>query len=237
MAVRIAKGAPYGRRMPQDSGSSIGSTTSWERRLICAARSGEPVAQTRLLALYEPMVRRIARAMFLPGGDRQDLAQAARLGVIDAARTWDPTRGAPFRSFARLCATREARMLLSARTRKHQILTSACSLEFTLTNIDPAETPTEALRPAVARAAGRRDEDPVAVTPAREQLRALIDRLDSLSALEAAPSPWRPATTRTARSPPASASASAPSTTRSSAHATSSAIQPLARSTTTPAGD
>ena len=76
-------------------------------------------------------------------------------------------------------------MLLSAaRARKHQILTSACTLEFTLTNIDPAETPTEVLRPAVARVSGRRDEDPVAVTLAREQLQAVIGRLGSLSELE-----------------------------------------------------
>lgn len=76
-------------------------------------------------------------------------------------------------------------MLLSAaRARKHQILTSACSLEFTLTNIDPAETPTEVLRPAVARVCGCRDEDPVAVTLAREQLQTVIGRLGSLSELE-----------------------------------------------------
>jgi RNA polymerase sporulation-specific sigma factor len=170
--------------MPEQSRRSTGQTTSRERRLIGAARRGEPAAQTRLLAVYEPLVRRIARTLFLPGGDRDDLAQAARLGVIDAARCWDPARGVPFGSFARLCAVREARMALSAaRARKHQILTRACSLERSAPSEEP-DSAEESLRPAVAQIPGRRDDDPVAVTLAREQLRAVIDRLGTLSALE-----------------------------------------------------
>jgi RNA polymerase sporulation-specific sigma factor len=105
-------------------------TTISERRLIRAARRGDAAAQARLLALYEPMVRRIARRLDLLGGERDDLAQEARVGVVDAARTWDPGRGVPFRNFAWLCATREVGMAVSAaRAGKHQILTAACSLE------------------------------------------------------------------------------------------------------------
>ena len=106
----IVKVRPYGLGACQTRAADRPRpTTNWERRLIRSAGRGDAVAQARLLSLYEPMVRRIARRMFLPGGDRDDLAQEARVGVIDAARVWDPRRGVPFSSFAHLCAVREVR--------------------------------------------------------------------------------------------------------------------------------
>jgi RNA polymerase sporulation-specific sigma factor len=105
-------------------------TSPWERRLVLAAARKEAAAQNRLLMLYEPMIRRVTRGLFLPGGDRQDLAQAGRLGILQAACAWDVTRGVPFSAFARLCASREIGMALaSARAHTHQVLTSACTLE------------------------------------------------------------------------------------------------------------
>ena len=53
------------------------------------------------------MVRRISASLAMPGGDRDDLAQHARLGLLDAVAAWDPARRVPFKSFA-LCARREA---------------------------------------------------------------------------------------------------------------------------------
>src|SRR4051795_7077449 len=105
-------------------------TTGSERRMILAARRGEATAQARVLSQYEPMMRLIARRLYLPGGDPDDLAQEARLGLLDAIRTWDPARGVPFSNFAWLCATREARSAVkAARGNKHQPLTTAASLD------------------------------------------------------------------------------------------------------------
>ncbi len=105
-------------------------TSISERRLIAAAAAGDRAAQDELLVLYEPLVRRVVRDLFLPGGEREDLAQVARLGVIVAARDWDPARRVPFRCFAKLCMTRELRMaLIAARAHKHQVLTTACQLD------------------------------------------------------------------------------------------------------------
>ena len=61
-------------------------TPSWERRLVSAAAGGDRDAQHRLLVLYEPMVRYIVRGLYLPGGEREDLAQEARVGLFEAAR-------------------------------------------------------------------------------------------------------------------------------------------------------
>src|SRR3954447_11863479 len=112
-------------------------TTGSERRMILAARRGEATAQARVLSQYEPMMRLIARRLYLPGGDPDDLAQEARLGLLDAIRTWDPARGVPFSNFAWLCATREARSAVkSARATKHRPLTTATPIELT----DPSAT-------------------------------------------------------------------------------------------------
>jgi RNA polymerase sporulation-specific sigma factor len=89
-------------------------TPLWEQRLIAAAKRGDHVAESQMLDLYEPMVRRITGSLYLPGGEREDLAQEARLGILAAIRAWDPGRCVPFRCFAWLCAVREARMAVSA---------------------------------------------------------------------------------------------------------------------------
>src|SRR3954451_1063382 len=104
-------------------------TSEPERRLILAARRGDATAQARILTQYEPMTQSVARRLYLPGSEPQDLAQEARLALLDATRTWDPERGVPFSNFAWLCATREARNALkAARANKHRLLTTAASL-------------------------------------------------------------------------------------------------------------
>ena len=130
-----------------------------------------------MLELYEPLVRGIARRLYLPGGDRDDLAQHARLGVIDATRSWDPSRRVPFRAFAWLCAMREARMAVnSARSGKHQAINGARSLEDAgRDGLPVAET---------LAATGRADEDPEAKALARERLKEILARAGTLTPLE-----------------------------------------------------
>src|SRR3954469_10153216 len=132
-------------------------TPVWERRLIARAKRGDRPAQAELFALYEPLVRRIAGSLYLPGGDRDDLAQCARLGILRAARWWDPARPVPFRAFAWLCAVREARAAVeSASSGKNQALDRPRSLNHAGGDGLPLSETIEA--------AGRPDEDPVAKT-------------------------------------------------------------------------
>ena len=140
-------------------------TPLWEQRLIAAAKRGDRVAEAQLLDLYEPMVRRITGSLYLPGGEREDLAQEARLGILAAIRAWDPDRSVPFRCFAWLCALREARMAVSAaRAAKHQPLNRARSLH---TPIAEDGVPLQ----DTLVATGHPDDDPVAKTLGRERLR------------------------------------------------------------------
>src|SRR4051794_38927642 len=165
-----------------------------ERRLIRAARRGDATAQTRILAQYEPMMQRVARRLYLPGSEPEDLAQEARLALIDATRTWDPDRGVPFSNFAWLCATREARNALrAARRHKHHLLTTATPLPLAdPTALGAGDTPPgpeavahrhQRVRPITRAFAASGDLDPVAKTLVREQLRDIIARARTLSPL------------------------------------------------------
>ena len=123
------------------------------------------------------MVRCITAALYLPGGDRDDLDQEARIEILQAIRDWDPERRVPFRNFAWLCAVREARMAVNAaRARKHQPLNGARPLH-------PIDADAPALQETLA-AAGRPDQDPVAKTLGRERLRRILAHVPSLTELE-----------------------------------------------------
>jgi RNA polymerase sporulation-specific sigma factor len=153
-------------------------TPLWEQRLIRAAKRGDRVAEAQLLDLYEPMVRRIAGSLYLPGGEREDLAQEARVGILGAIRAWDPSRSVPFRCFAWLCALREANTAVSAaRAAKHQPLNHARSLHRPL---GEEGVPLE----ETLVATGRPDDDPVAKTLGRERLRGILDCTRALTELE-----------------------------------------------------
>jgi len=166
--------------------------------MILAARRGDATAQARVLAQYEPMMRLIARRLYLPGGEPDDLAQEARVGLVDAMRRWDPARGVPFSNFAWLCATREARnAVVAARATKHHVLTMAMPLGVADGSAKDAytagETPLDSqanaqrrrrVRTTAAASAYGGGHDPVAKILAREQLQALIARMRTLSPLE-----------------------------------------------------
>src|SRR3954454_5784150 len=110
--------------MPPTARTLPRPTTGSERRMILAARRGDAPAQARVLTQYEPMMRLIARRLYLPNDEPEDLAQEARLGLLDAVRPWAPDRGVPFSNFACLCATRESRTAFkAARANKHHVLT------------------------------------------------------------------------------------------------------------------
>jgi RNA polymerase sporulation-specific sigma factor len=153
-------------------------TPLWEQRLICAAKGGDRLAEAQVLDLYEPMVRRIAGSLYLPGGEREDLAQEARLGILGAIRAWDPSRSVPFRCFAWLCALREANTAVNAaRAAKHQPLNRARSLHHP---VGEDGAPLEDTLVATVRP----DDDPVAKTLARERLQGILEGVRALTELE-----------------------------------------------------
>jgi RNA polymerase sporulation-specific sigma factor len=161
-----------------DGSVSAAATAIWERRLIRDAKRGDRAAEARLIGLYEPMARYIAMTHFMPGGERDDLAQHARLGILGAIHAWDPRRRVPFRSFAWLCAARETRMAVNAACAgKHQPLNGARSLH-------PVAGENGHALEDTLEATGCPDADPVAKTLGRDQLREILMRAGTLTDLE-----------------------------------------------------
>jgi len=150
---------------------------SSERWLIRAAKRGDAAAEAQLLRDYEPLVRRIAAAFYLPGGDADDLAQSARLGLCEAIHAWEPERNEPFHACAWVRALGAARRAVDiARTGTEQPLNGArCLHAGAASGLSLQDT---------VEAEGRPDEDPVAKAAAREHLRRIVARVPTLSALE-----------------------------------------------------
>ena len=78
-----------------------------DEELICRLRAGEQSIEDYLLEKYKPFVKSRSRALFLIGGDREDLIQEGMIGLFKAIRDFDPANGAPFASFAKLCVERQ----------------------------------------------------------------------------------------------------------------------------------
>jgi RNA polymerase sigma-B factor len=63
-------------------------------------RTGDPAARERLVELYLPLVRALARRFTYCGEAMDDLVQVGSIGLIKAIDRFDPERGADLASFA-----------------------------------------------------------------------------------------------------------------------------------------
>lgn len=78
-----------------------------DEKLICRLRAGEEAIEEYLLEKYKPFVKSKSRALFLVGGDKEDLIQEGMIGLFKAIRDYNPENGAPFAAFAKLCVERQ----------------------------------------------------------------------------------------------------------------------------------
>ena len=100
-----------------------------DEELISRLRDGETGISDYLMEKYKGMVRKKARAMFLIGGDTDDLIQEGMIGLFKAVRDYRPEREASFQTFARLCIDRQlSSAIQSSMRQKHQPLNSYVSL-------------------------------------------------------------------------------------------------------------
>ena len=100
-----------------------------DEQLICRLRNGEDEIMDYLMIKYKSMVRRKARAMYLIGGDNDDLIQEGMIGLIKAVRDFDAEAGQSFSSFAELCVSRQMySAIASSKRKKHIPLNSYVSL-------------------------------------------------------------------------------------------------------------
>lgn len=97
--------------------------------LLRRLRSGESEIADYLVDKYKYLVRQKARALYLAGGDQEDLIQEGMLGLFKAVQNYQEGRAASFATFAALCIDRQLYSAISMSQRqKHQPLNSFVSL-------------------------------------------------------------------------------------------------------------
>lgn len=100
-----------------------------DEQLILEIQNGDTKIMDYLMVKYKAMVRKKARAMYLIGGENEDLIQEGMIGLIKAVRDYDASQGASFASFADLCVSRQMYTAIEASKRKkHMPLNSYVSL-------------------------------------------------------------------------------------------------------------
>lgn len=78
-----------------------------DENLIEELRGGDSAITDFIMNKYKPMVRKKARAMFLLGGENEDLIQEGMIGLFKAIRDYETRQGTSFASFAELCVSRQ----------------------------------------------------------------------------------------------------------------------------------
>lgn len=92
-----------------------------DEELIQMLRSGDAEIADYIMEKYKPLVRKKTNAMYLIGGETEDLIQEGMIGLFKAVRDFNPEKEASFFSFAELCISRQLYSALEASNRKKHI--------------------------------------------------------------------------------------------------------------------
>lgn len=100
-----------------------------DEQLIVKLRDGDQAIMDYLMEKYKNLVRKEANAMYLLGGDTDDLIQEGMIGLFKAVRDYKIESEASFYTFAKLCVSRQMYSAIEASKRKkHSPLNSYVSL-------------------------------------------------------------------------------------------------------------
>lgn len=100
-----------------------------DEELIAALRSGEKEITDYLMDKYKSLVKKKAKALYLIGGETDDLIQEGMIGLFKAVRDYRPQKNASFSTFANLCVERQMYKAIEMSARqKHKPLNSYISL-------------------------------------------------------------------------------------------------------------
>lgn len=92
-----------------------------DETLIDIYRKGDEAAIEVLFERYKDIVRKKAKAMYLAGGDSDDLIQEGMIGLYKAVRDYDDTKEAAFKTFASMCINRHLINAVAVSNRKKNI--------------------------------------------------------------------------------------------------------------------
>jgi RNA polymerase sporulation-specific sigma factor len=89
-----------------------------DEELVLRYRSGEENAIEVIFERYKNLVRKKAKAMYLAGGDSDDLIQEGMIGLYKAVRGYHAQKEASFSTFASMCINRQMITAVTASNRK-----------------------------------------------------------------------------------------------------------------------
>lgn len=89
-----------------------------DEELIVLYRDGNESAIDFIFERYKNLVRKKAKAMFLAGGDNDDLIQEGMIGLYKAVRDYNAGKAASFATFASMCINRQMITAVTASNRK-----------------------------------------------------------------------------------------------------------------------
>lgn len=92
-----------------------------DEQLIAKLRSGDTKIMDFILDKYKPLVRKKANAMYLIGGETDDLIQEGMIGLFKAIRDFRLEKETSFFHFAELCITRQIYTVVEASNRKKHV--------------------------------------------------------------------------------------------------------------------
>ena len=100
-----------------------------DEQLIRRLREGESAITDFIMNKYKFLVKKKARAMYLIGGENEDLIQEGMIGLFKSVRDYDLTQDTSFYSFAELCISRQMYTAIkNSQRQKHIPLNSYISL-------------------------------------------------------------------------------------------------------------
>lgn len=92
-----------------------------DEELIILLRKGEDSIMDFLMNKYKPLVRKKTNALYLIGGENDDLIQEGMIGLFKAVRDFQVEKETSFYHFAELCITRQLYSAVEASNRKKHI--------------------------------------------------------------------------------------------------------------------
>lgn len=152
-----------------------------DEQLIRKLRNGESAITDYIMNKYKYLVRRKAKAMYLLGGENDDLIQEGMIGLFKAIRDYDLEQEVSFYNFAELCISRQLYSAIKASQRKkHMPLNSYVSI---YDNEDPVKE--EKQQPLVETIQAHKDNNPEEIFLNKEYMEKMQKQLQGkLSDLE-----------------------------------------------------
>lgn len=152
-----------------------------DEQLIDELRLGDGKIMDYIMDKYKSMVRKKARAMYLLGGENDDLIQEGMIGLIKAVRDYDSSHGASFASFADLCVSRQMYTAIEASKRKKHL-----PLNYYVSLYEESEDEHDGKKTAlIDMIEPVQENDPEALYFGKEYTEAFVDKLKGrLSSLE-----------------------------------------------------